>query len=92
MESLRFPLRADMLYIATFYSHFGAMRFKKMCDERQVPARLMPVPRNLSSSCGTCVRYESDDACPVGIWTEEVEQAAEVQSEGYRVVYKAKNS
>ncbi len=81
-----------MEYIATFYSHFGAMRFKKQCDKRSIPARLMPVPRNLSSSCGTCVRYESGCACPVEAWPEEMEQAAEVLSEGYRICYRAKNS
>ena len=25
-------------------------------------AGMMPVPRKLSSSCGTCVRYEAEDA------------------------------
>lgn len=24
---------------------------------------MMPVPRKLSSSCGTCVRYESQEPC-----------------------------
>ena len=42
-------------YIATFFSHFGAMAFKKKCDKEGYPAVIMPVPRNLSSSCGTCV-------------------------------------
>lgn len=46
-----------MYYIATFYSHFGAMRFKRETTGIKAP-RLMPVPRKLSSSCGTCVRFE----------------------------------
>ena len=45
-----------MTYIATFFSHFGAIRFKKLCQKSGWPARVMPVPRDLSSSCGTCVR------------------------------------
>ena len=53
-----------MTYIATFYSHFGAMHFKKQCEARKMTARIMPVPRDLSSSCGTCVRYEGDRPCP----------------------------
>lgn len=24
---------------------------------------MMPAPRKLSSSCGTCVRYEAEDPC-----------------------------
>ena len=49
-----------MTYIATFYSHFGAMHFKKQCEARKMAAQIMPVPRDLSSSCGTCVRYTAD--------------------------------
>ena len=45
-------------YIATFFSHFGAMAFKKKCDKEGYPAVIMPVPRNLSSSCGTCVKFQ----------------------------------
>ena len=50
-----------MICIATFFSHFGAMRCKKQCDETGITARMMPVPRMLSSSCGTCVRIETED-------------------------------
>lgn len=81
-----------MVYIATFYSHFGAMRFKKICDSKNIPARLMPVPRNLSSSCGTCVRYESECACLAKQWPQEMEQAAQVLDDGYHICYKAQGS
>ena len=81
-----------MIYIATFYSHFGAIRFKKACDEKKIPAKLMPVPRHLSSSCGTCVQYQSEIPCPVDGWTEEVEQAVLVKETEYEEVYRAVNS
>jgi len=45
-------------YIATFHSHFGAMSYCKALKKQGVSARLMPVPRRVSSSCGTCVCYE----------------------------------
>lgn len=80
-----------MSYIATFYSHFGAVRFKKLCEGKGIAAKVMPVPRDLSSSCGTCVRYEGEDFCPFGSWSEEVEQVVSVEGEGYRVVYRAEN-
>ena len=75
-----------MIWIATFYSHFGAMRCKKLCDQAGIPARMMPVPRRLSSSCGTCVRMESDsaDALPRA---EETEQIALEREDGYQVVW-----
>ena len=44
-------------YIATFYSHYGAVCFKKNCEKLGIGTKIMPVPRNLSSSCGTCVRF-----------------------------------
>ena len=46
------------IYIATFFSHFGAMLYCKALQKQGIPAKLMPVPRKASASCGTCVRYE----------------------------------
>lgn len=47
-----------MKCIATFHSHYGAMAFKKAIEQRGFSVTLMPVPRHLSSSCGTCARFE----------------------------------
>ena len=64
-------------YIATFYSHFGALTYCKALKEQGVSAKLMPVPRKISSSCGTCVRYEFisfidlDDCELDGIFTKD---------------------
>ncbi|MGI5876914.1 MAG: DUF3343 domain-containing protein [Dethiobacteria bacterium] len=49
-----------MIYIATFFSHYGAINFKKVLAGRGIRVQLMPVPRALSSSCGTCARFEGD--------------------------------
>ena len=75
-----------MICIATFFSHFGAMRCKKLCDAAGIPARMMPIPRALSSSCGTCVRVATDnpDAVPR---TEESEQLALEEPDGYRILW-----
>lgn len=80
-----------MTYIATFYSHFGAIRFKRLCRDAGIPAELMPVPRNLSSSCGTCVRYGGETPCPAGQYPEEVEQVVAVTKQGYEGLYRAEN-
>ena len=85
-----------MKLIATFYSHFGAVRFEKNCRNNNISAKLMPVPRALSSSCGTCVSYEYDSMCPIGedekeIF-DEVEQIVEVTQSGYNRIYQAKDS
>lgn len=81
-----------MTFIATFYSHFGAMRYMHLCRDASLPAKLMPVPRDLSSSCGTCVRYEADRACPVSAIPEETEQIVEITPAGYQLHYRAENS
>ncbi len=44
-------------YIATFFSHIGAVRFGRTLRALGVEHVLMPVPRRVSSSCGTCVRF-----------------------------------
>ena len=81
-----------MTYIATFFSHFGAIRFKKLCQSQGWPGRVMPVPRDLSSSCGTCVRYEGTAPCPTGEMPEEVEQIVEVTENGYVCRHRAADS
>jgi len=49
-------------YIATFYSHFGALTYNKLLTKQDINSKLMPVPRKVSSSCGTCVSYENTSA------------------------------
>lgn len=49
-------------YIATFHSHFGALSYYKALSTQGIVAKLSPVPRKVSSSCGTCVYYERDSA------------------------------
>ena len=81
-----------MTYIATFFSHFGAIRFRKLCQKAGWAAQVMPVPRDLSSSCGTCVRYQGTDLCPDAKMPEEVEQIVEVTETGYICRHRAADS
>ena len=80
-----------MIFIATFFSHFGAVSCKKACDQAGLPARMMPVPRKLSSSCGTCVRIETDspDSIPR---SEDAEQIALEKNGNYQILWKAENT
>ena len=52
--------------LATFYSHYGAMLTKKRLGDS---CTLRPVPRSLSSSCGTC-------ACLEGVTLEKLREVA----------------
>ena len=81
----------DRKYIATFFSHFGAIRFKKECEKKGWNGQLMPVPRNLSSSCGTCVQFWGPKTEEVS-WIEtvvkdEVEQIVRIEGETYQVMW-----
>ena len=47
-------------YLATFHTHLSAMLSCQALQSEGLTARMTPVPRALSSSCGTCVRYAAD--------------------------------
>ena len=76
-----------MQYIATFFSHFGAVRFQHLCTERGWQAQVRPVPRSLSSSCGTCVRCEGRWLEPQGEAAGDVERIAAWDGRSYTPVY-----
>ena len=46
-----------MEHIATFHTHLGALRFQRRLAGLGKEAAMAPVPRKLSASCGTCVRF-----------------------------------
>lgn len=50
-----------MNYIATFHTHLSALRSCAALKSRGIAGRLAPVPRRISSSCGTCVLYQGED-------------------------------
>ena len=59
-------------YIATFHTHLSALMTSRKLTGMDVTARMMPVPRKLSSSCGTCVYYKAEDP-HLDIMDEDVE-------------------
>ena len=50
-------------YVATFHTHFAALVTHRTMIGAGVTSTLAPVPRALSSSCGTCVSYEAEEPC-----------------------------
>lgn len=79
-----------MYYVALFYSHFGAIRFINSLPESIVEKRMMPVPRSLSASCGTCVRFKGPDDYTFTVdESHEVEQIVKETKDGYITVFKA---
>lgn len=76
-----------MTYIAAFFSHFGATRFRRLCQEKHVSVELMPVPRAISSSCGTCARFSGFPLGEGETWPAEVEFVVEVPKDPADVAY-----
>jgi hypothetical protein len=60
------------------YSTSHALKSERTLEQASIECKLIPVPRQLSSDCGVCVRVERDDterAC-------KALQAARVEIEG----------
>lgn len=73
-------------FIATFHTHLSALMTSRALTELGVQARMMPVPRKLSSSCGTCVRYLAEDA-NLSAMDEDVEAVYEkISKEEYTLL------
>ena len=78
-------------YVATFFSHFSALRFQRLCTKLGYEAQLAPVPRSLSSSCGTCVLFrapELDANTLQQLLTPELEQLV-LNAANYTLLYSA---
>ena len=64
-------------FVATFHTHLSALMTSRKLTSMGVTARMMPVPRKLSSSCGTCVYYMSTEPY-LQMMDEDVEGVYEV--------------
>ena len=81
-----------MKYIATFYSRFGAIRFKREAPKGVTNIELRPVPRDLSSSCGTSASFDASERFTfTNDPTEEIEQIVAVTDKGYKTIFESPN-
>lgn len=79
-----------MYQIATFHSLFGAMSFKKKLAALGDSPVMMPVPRALSASCGTCVRFTMEFD-PERMFDEDIDKVVrETDDGGYQTVFENK--
>lgn len=75
-----------MEYIATFFTHSGAMKFRRLLSMEKIDVELRPVPRVLSSSCGIAgtFRYCGDLSQLI---SEDLEKVFRIAEEGYELIY-----
>ena len=50
-------------YVATFHTHLAALLTHRKLGQTGIASRMAPVPRRISSSCGTCVFYDAQTPC-----------------------------
>jgi len=53
-------LHNNNYYIILFYTIHDVLRAEKVLKQHNIPHELVPVPRNLSSDCGMCVKLYDD--------------------------------
>ena len=55
-------MRVKRSYIVlSFRTTLEAMEWEKQCNARQVPGRLIPLPREISAGCGLAWRMLPED-------------------------------
>ena len=72
-------------YIATFHTHLSALLTCQSLTAAGVATRMMPVPRKLSASCGTCVDYEAAEPLLEKMDTD-VERVFAVDGDSYALL------
>ena len=75
-----------MKFIATFYTQAAALLTDRRLKKLGIVSAAGPVPRELSSSCGTCVHYNADDAM-LNEMDTDVESVYAVTDQGYRELH-----
>ena len=75
-----------MTQIATFHTHFGALSFQRRLKAAGDKPVMMPVPRAISASCGTCVRFEAAFD-PETMADEDLDRVYAAEESGYRQIF-----
>ena len=76
-------------FVATFHTHLAALRSCRAVQRAGDPeARMAPVPRSLSSSCGTCLFYRWEDPL-VSLMDRDLEAIYRAEEKGYVLVHEA---
>ena len=75
-------------YVATFHTHLAALRSCRSLEKAgALEARMAPVPRCLSSSCGTCVFYQGEDPL-ISRMDADLEAVYRADGKGYAAAHR----
>ena len=73
-------------YMVLFFTHSGAMKFKRKSKKDSFPCELMPVPRQLSSNCGVSARITYDGVIDTLV-DDEIEKIYRIEKDEYTLIY-----
>lgn len=73
-------------FVATFHTHLSAMLTLQALQNAGCKAKMQPVPRVLSSSCGTCVRFSAETDCR-DLLDADAEALYAVKDSSYRLLW-----
>jgi len=75
-----------MEYMATFFTHFGAIKYKRFLASMDIIAETMPVPRKYSSNCGIGVKFSTTQDIRQLI-SEDIEKIFALQDDKDLLIY-----
>lgn len=75
-----------MYYIATFFTHSGAMKYNNFLKSINIHAELMPVPRKFSSNCGIAAKF-SPDIDISSLISDDIEKLYKIDDTGSHLIY-----
>lgn len=61
----------DFYCVVTFHVTQHALIFEKLMNEKGIPVKLMPVPRQVSSSCGTAAKIPCELELEIKKWCDD---------------------
>lgn len=73
-----------MNYLATFFTHSGAIKFKRNLIKKNIENEALPVPRQLSSNCGIGVKFLINENIEE-VYNEDIEKIFKIEKEGYKL-------
>lgn len=75
-----------MEYLATFHTHFDAVKYCRFIESHGGKATLRPVPRKLSSSCGSCVVFSIEPFNINGFLTPDLDELYYINGDKYELI------
>lgn len=75
-----------MEYLATFYTHLGAVKYHRYLQNKGIKTETMPVPRKFSSNCGIGVSFSTAEDIKTLI-SEDIERIFLIQDGIDKLIY-----